>query len=75
MMVESTQPPLAAVDSNVEQTLEDKVRQNINELQALDRSYFGKDRAKQIRAKLDETTAMLDTKPIDLSKSPKIRET
>ena len=53
----------------VEETLEDKVRVMIKELDALDRTYFGKDRTKQMKAKLDEATTMLDTKPIDMSKS------
>ena len=46
----------------VEETLEDKVRAMISELDTLDRTYFGKDRTKQMKTKLEEATTMLDTK-------------
>ena len=55
-------------DPLVEETLEDKIRVMIKELDTLDRTYFGKDRNKQMKAKLEEATAMLDTKPVDMSK-------
>jgi len=42
------------------------VRANITQLEQLDRSYFGKDRVRKIREILDASTALLDTKPIDL---------
>ena len=32
----------------------------------LDKTYFGKDRSKMIKAKVDEAVACLDSKPIDL---------
>lgn len=40
----------------------------IEELSAIDRAYFGKDRQKQLKAKIDEAIALLDTKPIDQGK-------
>ena len=46
--------------------IEVKVRANITQLEQLDRSYFGKDRVRKIREILDASTALLDTKPIDL---------
>ena len=46
--------------------IEERVRENIGKLEVLDRSYFGKDRLRQIREILDASTTLLDTKPIDL---------
>ena len=40
----------------------------IEELSAIDRAYFGKDRQKQLKNKIDEAIVLLDTKPIDQSK-------
>lgn len=48
--------------------VEDQVSAIVNDLKQLDTSYFGKDRVKQIKAKIEEAVAALDTKPIDLSK-------
>ena len=47
------------------------MRANIEQLEQLDRSYFGKDRVKKIREILDASTALLDTKPIDLVQNKK----
>lgn len=47
-------------------TVEQQTKLIIVELEKLDRSYFGKDRVKTIKAKLEEAVAILDTKPIDL---------
>ena len=44
-------------------------RELINQLDALERTYFGKDRHKQLKAKLEEVLALLDTKPIEFGKS------
>lgn len=49
------------------------MRANIEQLEQLDRSYFGKDRVKKIREILDASTALLDTKPIDLVQNKKER--
>jgi len=46
--------------------IEVKVRANIEQLELLDQTYFGKDRVKKIRELLDASCALLDTKPIDL---------
>mmetsp|Transcript_31520 Transcript_31520/g.39203 ORF Transcript_31520/g.39203 Transcript_31520/m.39203 type:complete len:93 (-) Transcript_31520:1188-1466(-) len=51
--------------------IEAKVRAHIELLDALDRSYFGKDRVRKIRELLDASCAMLDTKPIDLVQNKK----
>lgn len=48
-----------------------KVRAIIENLEKLDRSYFGRDRVKKIRESLDQATALLDTKPIDLVNNKK----
>ena len=53
----------------VAETLEDRVRLMIKELDTLDRTYFGKDRTKQMKTCLEACTTLLDTKPIDMSKS------
>ena len=46
--------------------IEVKVRANIEQLDLLDRTYFGKDRLRKIRELLDASCTLLDTKPIDL---------
>jgi len=51
--------------------IEVKVRAIIAQLEALDRSYFGKDRVKKIRELLDASCALLDAKPIDLVQNKK----
>lgn len=51
--------------------MEVKVRAIIETLAKLDRSYFGRDRVKKIRENLDQATALLDTKPIDLVNNKK----
>lgn len=45
-----------------------EVRALISELDKLDRTYFGKDRYKQMKQRLDDSLNLLDTKPLDLSK-------
>lgn len=37
----------------------------ISELDLADRAYFAKDRQKLIKQKIDESIALLDTKPIE----------
>ena len=44
------------------------VRKIIEQLELIDRAYFGKDRVKQMRAKMEDAIGMLDTKPIDMGK-------
>lgn len=39
----------------------------------MDRSYFSKDRPKQIKAMIDEIIAMLDTKPIEFVQNKRER--
>lgn len=46
--------------------VEQRVRAFITIIESLDRTYFGKDRAKKIRETLETITALLDTKPIDM---------
>ena len=53
-----------------DKTLVQKSKDIIEELNVLERTFFGKDRVKVIRAKLDEGVALLDSKPIDLGKLP-----
>ena len=45
--------------------LREKVKELVNHLEDYDRTYFGKDRHKQIKARIDEITALLDTEPIE----------
>jgi lipoprotein NlpI len=51
--------------------VEERVRAIIVNLEQLDRTYFGRDRVKQIRDCLDATLAILDSKPIDLVQNKK----
>ena len=61
--------PLTFLTSFIsEQTVEQRVRVIIDELKKLDRTYFGKDRVKQMKSKLDQAVGLLDEKPIDMSK-------
>jgi hypothetical protein len=48
--------------------VEQQVAAIIDELKITDRAYFGKDRVKVIKAKIDEAVVLLDTKPIDMGK-------
>lgn len=50
----------------VEKDVAKEARKIIEKLDLIDRGYFGKDRKKQIKSMMDETLALLDTKPIDL---------
>ena len=52
----------------LEQSVEERVRLLIDDLKKLDRTYFGKDRVKQMKNKLDQAINLLDEKPIDMSK-------
>ena len=45
--------------------MRDVVREQIVTLETIDRTYFGKDRLRQIKAKIDEITQLLDTKPVE----------
>jgi hypothetical protein len=47
--------------------MRETVKELVEQLDQIDRTYFGKDRFKQIKAKIDEITALLDTKPIEFS--------
>lgn len=49
-------------------SVEQQVTSIIDELKQTDRAYFGKDRVKIIKAKIDEAVVLLDSKPIDLGK-------
>lgn len=51
--------------------MEVKVRTVIGNLEKLDRTYFGRDRVKKIRENLEQATAILDTKPIDMVQNKK----
>jgi lipoprotein NlpI len=51
--------------------MEETVRQCITELATLDESYFGKDREKQIRGKIERSLALLEQKPIDMVQNKK----
>ena len=48
-----------------------QVRKIIDYLEQIDRSYFGKDRMKQIKSKIDEALVLLDTKPIENQQNKK----
>ena len=45
-----------------------EVRKLIDQLDVMDRTYFAKDRQKQLKAKIADAIALLDQKPIDLGK-------
>ena len=49
----------------LEKEVKDLAKDLVNELDTLDRTYFGKDRQKQLKAKLDEVLALLDSKPVE----------
>ena len=49
------------------------MRKIIDDLQKLDKSYFGKDRHKQLKGAIDEAVALLDSKPIDLVQNKKAK--
>ena len=55
----------------VEKDVAKEARKIIEKLDLIDRGYFGKDRKKQIKSMMDETLALLDTKPIDLIQNKK----
>ena len=40
----------------------------VHHLEELDRAYFAKDRHKQIKAKIEDISGLLDTRPIEFSK-------
>jgi ATP-dependent Lon protease len=40
--------------------IEDQVRERLDEMTQLDRAYFGKDRLKQIKQKLEQCEKLLD---------------
>ena len=52
--------------------MEDEVRKAIETLDLIDRAYFGKDKLKVLRAKIEEALLLLDQKPVDLGKYFKI---
>jgi hypothetical protein len=49
----------------LDKDVRDVVRDQIVTLETIDRTYFGKDRLRQIKAKIDEITQLLDTKPVE----------
>ena len=55
----------------LEKDVAKEARKIIDKLDLIDRGYFGKDRKKQIKSMMDETLALLDTKPIDLIQNKK----
>ena len=57
--------------SPLEKDVAKEARKIIDQLDLIDRGYFGKDRKKVIKIKMDETLALLDTKPIDLIQNKK----
>ena len=54
-----------------ERDIQTEVRNIIQQLDVMDRTYFNKDRPKQIKLKIEEGIALLDTKPLDLVKNKK----
>ena len=44
------------------------MRKILEQLELIERSYFGKDRIKQMKMKINDAVALLDQKPIDLGK-------
>ena len=52
--------------------MEAEVRKTIETLDLIDRAYFGKDKLKVLRAKIEEALLLLDQKPVDLGKYFKI---
>lgn len=59
-------------DSNdiepVEKDIRKEVRKILEQLELIERSYYGKDRMKQMKLKINDAIALLDQKPIDLGK-------
>lgn len=51
----------------LEKDLREVVKEMVEQLDQYDRTYFGKDRHKLIKNKIDEITALLDSKPIEFS--------
>lgn len=47
------------------------MREQLAALDTIDRTYFNKDRLKVLKAKIDEITALLDTKPIEFVQNKK----
>ncbi len=70
--MESTKPSTAIPISlpTVEETKEviEKVNTIVLDLDNLDKTYFNKDRNKQLKAKMEEAIALLDQKPVEISK-------
>jgi len=48
-----------------------EVRKLLDQIDVIDRGYFGKDRQKQIKQMMDDILALLDQKPIDLIQNKK----
>lgn len=49
------------------------MKEHLAALEVMDRTYFNKDRPKQIKAKIDEIIALLDTKPIEFVQNKRER--
>ena len=52
----------------LEKDIRVEVRKILEQLELVERSYFGKDRMKQMKLKINDAIALLDQKPIDLGK-------
>jgi len=55
----------------IEKDIRETVRELIKTADQIDRTYFGKDRLKLLKAKIDEILALLDTKPIEFVQNKK----
>ena len=51
---------------HLEQDIRVEVRKIIEQLDLVERAYFGKDRIKQIKQKVNDAIQLLDQKPVDL---------
>ena len=51
--------------------MRETIREQIQAVDQMDRTYFGKDRPKLLKAKIDEILALLDTKPIEFVQNKK----
>ena len=63
--------PLAPIDMNKTPDAFTQVQAIASELEAINRAYFNKDRAKVMKAKIEAALALLDERPLDLIQSKK----
>jgi Tfp pilus assembly protein PilF len=59
------------ISFNIEKDMRDSIREQIQAVDLIDRTYFGKDRLKILKVKIDEIIAQLDTKPIEFVQNKK----